>query len=154
MDCVCLLALILQAWKGVTARVPSKLPHQRLIQPLLDFNMKADNLAVCFCLGWCLVGLTWEGSAVFWLRVTWQFDLSKLSLVVAGSLSACDWTSTSLNYGTCDTKTMVINIPLYPHLSNLNFTTWFKKKKKRFHNFEKKKFTTLRLQLNSMTIYS
>lgn len=36
--------------------VPFKLPHQRLIEFLLDFNMKAANLAVCFCLGLCLRG--------------------------------------------------------------------------------------------------
>lgn len=38
--------------------VPFKLPHQRLIAFLLDFNMKAANLAVCFCLDLCLMGLT------------------------------------------------------------------------------------------------
>lgn len=61
--------------------VPFKLPYQRLIEFLLDFNMRAANLAVCFCLGFSSMGLTWEDSTVFCLRVTSQFDLSEPSLL-------------------------------------------------------------------------
>lgn len=83
-----------EAWQ---LRGPFKLPHQRLIELLLDFNVKAANLAACFCLGLRLMGLSSKASAVFCLHVTWKFDLYKLSFSRAGSLVARDVTNIAVN---------------------------------------------------------
>ena len=105
MDCVCLWALIPLARKRpVSSEFPSSRPHQRHIAFLLDFNVEAASLVVCFCLGSTFDGGRLEkGRAVFCLHVTWRFHLSRLSSVSVACWALCTvCTSASLKQVLCN----------------------------------------------------